>query len=187
MIYVVLAAGLSRRMGFPKAFTPLPGDGSPFRRIADLLRGRDAIAVVPPAHAHDARSIAPAMRVVENSQPQRGMAHSLRLALRSAGAPQDFGVLLGDKPFLSPTTLSIMEGALAEYDVAFPLSSEGVGGHPVLFAARVWERALALPDGDTIRDLRDDPALRRNAVTVGDAGAFADVNTPAQWEAARDA
>jgi CTP:molybdopterin cytidylyltransferase MocA len=187
MTYVVLAAGASRRMGFDKVFTPLGGGESPLQRIAALLEGRVAIVVVPSRHLADAATMAPALRAVENDEPARGMAHSLRRALTAIGEHEDFGVLLGDKPFFGATLLDRMERAFEGFDVAYPVSALGVPGHPVLFSARVRALAESLPDGDTLALLRDDPSLRRNAVLVKDAGAFADLNDPEQWAAANDA
>lgn len=187
MTYVVLAAGSSTRMGFDKVFAPLGSGGAPLERVATLLRERCAILVVPRERVEEARRMAPGMRVVVNGEPQRGMAHSLRLALEALDDGEDFGVLLGDKPFLTRATLDALERALRDHDVVYPVSEGGIPGHPVLFAATVREKALQLPDGDTIFTLRDEPALRSARVLIDDAGAFSDLDTPAHWEAARNA
>jgi len=181
VIYVVLAAGESRRMGFAKVFTPLAGAGAPLERIAALLEARGAVVVVPPERRADARRMAPDMRVVLNAEPERGMTHSLLLGL--AAVPQDspFGVLLGDKPFLRRSTLERMERALDGFDVAYPVDAAGVPGHPVLFSPRARGLVDALPDGDTISVVRDDPSLQRRIVEVADDGAFRDFDEPAEW------
>ena len=184
MTYVVLAAGASARMGFAKVFTPLGSGGTPLERIACLLRGRNAIAVVPPDRVGEARGLAPEMRVVANAQPERGMAHSLALALETMPESEDFAVLLGDKPFVRAGTLAALERELDGADAVYPVSVEGVPGHPALFSAKLRERALALPDGDAISRLRDDSALRVSPVACDDAGAFADLDVPTDWEAA---
>ena len=160
MIYVVLAAGASRRMGFPKVFTPLPRkEGTPLERIAALLEGRDGIAVVPPAHRDDAARMAPRLRLVVNGEAERGMAHSLRCALVEVDE----------------------EAAFAGYDVAYPLSPARIPGHPVLFSPRARPFASRLSDGDTLSQLRDEPQLRRTVVRLDDPGAFRDLDEPAQW------
>ena len=187
MTYVILAAGSSSRMGFAKVFTPLGTGGPPLERIARLLHGRRCVVVVPPDRLDDARSMAPAARVVANGEPERGMAHSLRLALGEIAVGEDFAVMLGDKPFLRAETLDALEGELRDADVAYPVASDSTPGHPVLFAAIARERALHLPDGDAIFTLRDDPALRSRRVRIDDPGAFADLDAPSEWEAAADA
>ncbi|HEY9084543.1 MAG TPA: NTP transferase domain-containing protein [Candidatus Tyrphobacter sp.] len=183
MIYVVLAAGESRRMGFAKVFAPLRGR-SPLERIAALLEGREAIVVVPPERRRDAQRMAPRMRMVPNGEPGRGMTHSLRLALEAVEADADFGILLGDEPFLSRATLERIEEAFAGVDVAYPVNAEGVPGHPVIFAARLRARLRELPDGDALSQLRDDSSLVRSVVRCDDPGAYRDLNEPADWEAA---
>lgn len=168
-------------MGFAKVFTPLRGS-APLERLAQLLHGRRAVAVVPPEREGDARAMAPSLHVAVNAQPERGMTHSLRIAL--AESEGDFAVLLGDKPFVRRKTLDELEEAFRGADVAYPVSDRGVPGHPVLFAARLRARAVALPDGDTISQLRDDSALRRVRLVVDDPGAFLDFDEPQQWSAA---
>jgi CTP:molybdopterin cytidylyltransferase MocA len=182
MTYVVLAAGASRRMGFPKVFAPLPSEGrTPLERIAAVLEGREGIAVVPSAHREEAARMAPRLRIVVNDAVEKGMVHSLRCALAILGGDVPFGVLLADKPFLTRTSLDIVEDALAGYDVAYPRSSSGVPGHPVVFAASARDFAARLPDGDTLSLLRDEPQLRRNVVRLDDPGAFRDLDEPSQW------
>jgi molybdenum cofactor cytidylyltransferase len=183
MIYVVLAAGESRRMGFEKVFTPLRGR-SPLERIAALLDGRSGLVVVPPERQREAQRLAPQMRVLCNGEPKRGMTHSLRLAMEAVEEETDFGVLLGDKPFVARATLDRMERAFVDVDVAYPVDAAGVPGHPVLFTARARALLSKLPDGDTLAGLRDDPSLKRSAVLVDDSGAFADLDEPAEWQAA---
>jgi molybdenum cofactor cytidylyltransferase len=183
MTYVVLAAGTARRMGFDKIFTPLAGK-APLERLARVLEGRRAIAVVPPARRADAARMAPAFELVENGEPRRGMTHSLRAALTRVGGDEDFAVLLADKPFVRLQTLALLEARIEGCDVVYPTNAAGEPGHPVLFSHRARALALALPDGDTLWRVRDDPSLRACAVRVDDPGAFADLDEPSQWTAA---
>lgn len=168
-------------MGFAKVFTPLPGGTAPLARIAALLQDREAVVVVPPDRCGDASRLAPRMLVVVNAEPQRGMTHSLHLALAAIPPASSFGVLLGDTPFLRSSTLEHVEASLAGFDVAYPVSQAGVPGHPVLFAAPARAIVEHLPDGDTLARARDDASLRRNALAVEDEGAFLDLDEPGDW------
>ncbi len=181
MTYAVLAAGAARRMGFAKVFTALPSGKAPLEGIATLLHARKAVVVVPSARVDDARRMAPAMRVVTNDETERGMTHSLRLALSAIEKDEDFGVVLGDKPFLRAETLERLEKCLDGFDVAYPVDAAGMPGHPVLFSRRARAIVEALPDGDTLFQARDDAMLRRHAFEVDDKGAFTDLNTREQW------
>lgn len=183
MTYVVLAAGTASRMGFDKIFTPLAG-AAPLARLARLLAGRRAIAVVPPARRAEAARIAPGLKIVENGDPQRGMAHSLQLALARMSDVEDFGVLLGDKPFVLVGTLELLEARLNGCDVVYPVDAGGAPGHPVLFSHRARAAVLALPDGDSLAHARDDRSLRSLRVPVEDRGAFKDLDQPDDWQTA---
>ncbi len=181
MTYVVLAAGTASRMGFDKIFTPLAG-AAPIGRLARQLEGRRAIAVVPPARRAEAASIAPSLKIVENGEPHRGMAHSLQLALARMSKAEDFGVLLGDKPFVLAGTLDLLEARLDGCDVVYPVDAGGAPGHPVLFSHRARAVVLALPEGDSLARGRDDPSLRGLRVRVEDRGAFKDLDEPGDWQ-----
>ncbi len=169
-------------MGFAKVFTPLAGGGAPLERIAALLHDREAAVVVPPERRDEASRMAPRMRIVVNAQPERGMTHSLRLALAAIAVASPFGVLLGDKPFLRRAALERVEASLAGFDVAYPVSSAGVPGHPVLFAPRARAIVELLPDGDTLARVRNDASLRSNPVALDDEGAFLDLDEPDDWQ-----
>lgn len=186
-VYVVLAAGESRRMGFDKTVTPL-GLRSPLARVAEALGRRRALIVVPPNLSDEAARIAPAARIVVNREQARGMAHSLHLALSLIERESPFGVLLGDMPSMTEATIGRTEAMLCgDADVAFPVDLAGTPGHPVLFSARARPIVEALPDGDTLRIARDDASLRRASWRCCDRSAFLDLDVPEDWKAFSDA
>jgi molybdenum cofactor cytidylyltransferase len=185
MIYVVLAAGDSTRMGYPKATTPL-GGRTPLSRICCVLDGRVTIVVTQSALRERCIEEAPFARVLVNSRPQDGMTSSLLVAERTIDPGSPIGIVLADQPFLERATVACCEARFDEggADVVYPVAHDGTPGHPVYFgpAARALLRDAA--PGDTLRSVRDDPSLRRATVTVDDAGAFADLDTPADWRVA---
>jgi CTP:molybdopterin cytidylyltransferase MocA len=186
-VYVVLAAGESRRMGFDKTVTPL-GLRSPLARLAEALGQRRALIVVPPNLYDEATRIAPAACIVINREQARGMAHSLLLALSLIERESPFGVLLGDMPSMTGATIERTEAMLSgDVDVAFPVDSAGTAGHPVLFSARARPIVEALPDGDTLRIARDDASLRHASWRCGDRSAFLDLDVPSDWRSFSDA
>jgi molybdenum cofactor cytidylyltransferase len=185
--YVVLAAGESRRMGFDKAVTPL-ARRSPLARVAEALGSRGTFVVVPPHLSGDVARIVPPHAIVVNREPARGMAHSLRLALALIERESPFGVLLGDMPSMTEATIERTEALLhGDVDVAYPLNLAGTPGHPVLFSARARSVVEALPDGDTLREARDDASLRRATWCCSDRSAFLDLDLPEDWKAFTDA
>jgi CTP:molybdopterin cytidylyltransferase MocA len=56
-----------------------------------------------------------------------------------------------------------------------------------VFGPRARARIAGLPDGDTLRALRDDPGLRRVEVPETEDRAFADVDTPEDFARLRAA
>ena len=186
-VYVVLAAGESRRMGFDKTVTPL-GLRSPLARVVEALGQRRALIVVLPNLSDEAARIAPSARLIINCEQARGMTHSLHLALSSIARENSFGVLLGDMPCMIEATIERTEAMLCgDVDVAFPVDVAGTAGHPVLFSARARPIVEALPDGDTLRIARDDASLRRASWRCHDRSAFLDLDVPSDWKAFSDA
>jgi CTP:molybdopterin cytidylyltransferase MocA len=186
-VYVVLAAGESRRMGFDKTVTPL-GLRSPLARLVEALGRRRALIVVPPNLCDEAARIAPGARIVINREQARGMAHSLHLALSLIARESPFGVLLGDMPSMTEATIERTEAMLCgDVDVAFPVDLAGTAGHPVLFSARARPVVEALPDGDTLRIARDSALLQRVSWRCRDRSAFLDLDVPSEWRAFSDA
>ena len=167
---VILAAGTGSRFGGQKLLAEI--DGKPM--IAHVLAAvaRLPIIVVGPRDLEP--RVSPA-RLIENNAPQRGMAHSLRLANAAIGERESIVVLLADMPFVTSAIVDAVVKGAGDADVCFPQRA-GVGGHPVLFSVRARTKIAALPDGDTLRSLRDDPSLTRRTIDVADDGAYRDVD-----------
>lgn len=185
IVYVVLAAGASQRMGFAKAVTPLGGK-SPLERLGAVLEGR-AVTIVAAEPLAPACSLAmPWASVLVNTRPFEGMSSSLLVAHRAIARGATLAVMLADKPFVQRQTLELCERALevcAACDVLYPTAA-GERGHPVYFGPAARARLAAIPSGDTLRAVRDDQRLSALAVECQDAGVLIDLDTPEAWQAA---
>lgn len=173
-------------MGFAKALEPLAGV-APLQRLLAVLGQRECVIVTSGAERARCMQAVPGRRVLVNSDPSRGMTSSLQAADGAIDTALALGVLVADKPFIMETTLLACERAARPgADVVYPVSPAGEPGHPVIFSPRARRLLDALPHGDTLRALRDDPSLARVAVPCDDRGAFLDLDTPEEWRKAED-
>jgi molybdenum cofactor cytidylyltransferase len=167
-------------MGAQKLLLPLAGR-TLLERALDAAAAYPTIVVVSPALAARVPPASPERRVVVNDAPERGMSHSLALAAALVDDPAAaLVVLLADTPCVDGELVERMVAALGDNDVAYPLR-DGVPGHPVVFGPRARKAIAELPDGDTLRALRDDPRFRRAAVALTSDAPFADVDTPEDY------
>lgn len=160
----------------------MPFRGRPLVEYAvDAVRDWDPLVVASPDVAEYLRDCA--AHIAVNAEPQRGMTHSLALADAALPPQAALIVVLGDKPLLTAELVARLCALSGDADVVYPVHPQsGEPGHPVVFSPRARTKIAALPDGDSLRLLRDDPALRRKTVPCEDAGAFFDVDTPEMLE-----
>jgi molybdenum cofactor cytidylyltransferase len=176
---VVLAAGASRRFGSNKLIHEHKGDTLLARAIR-ACGAHPVVVVCAPelaAGLRDTRAV-----TIVNAEPERGMAHSLRLADRCIDPAQAIVVLPADLARIEADHVQRTIDALGAADVAYPLRADGVPGHPVVFAPRARVFIRDIPDGDTIRRLRDRDDLVRHTIAVDESWPYADVDTPGDLE-----
>ena len=171
----VLAAGLGTRMGRPKADLVVD-----CVRLLDRAAGVLAAAGCSPVVAVLAPGAQappdPAVRVVPNPDPGRGMRSSLELAVAAAGPAAALAVLLVDTPGIGPAAVRATVAAWRPGRVAVGAYG-GRQGHPVVMAPDRWRQALALagPDEGARGLLRNRPDLVDLVEVAGDP---ADLDTP---------
>lgn len=185
MVYVVLGAGRSSRMGFEKLLTPIDGRSS--LELVLAAAGERRVITVLPSHVSDrARRTWPGLTIAINDEPERGMAHSLRVGLRGVPWDCDFGVLLADMPAITGAILSRTEDLLFQgADVAYPVDPSGRPGHPVLFSGKMRSAVEALGDGDVLYRARNEAQSVATWPCAGEE-AFIDLDTPEEWLAFRE-
>lgn len=187
-IGVVLAAGLSRRLGRPKQLLEL--DDKPLvRHVVEraLVSALDEVIVVTGAHA-DAIDAALAdrwVRLVHNDRYEQGMGTSLAAGVAALGDDVDaIVVLLADQPAIRPEAIDRAIGAWRETGAPVVMACYGdERGHPVLFSRECF-RELAALDGDS--GGRDVIRARRDRLVLVDGGLPsppADVDTEEAWAA----
>jgi len=179
---LILAAGESRRMGFPKALLPYREE-----TFLDTLIGRFAprcspVIVVLGAEAERirARAVRPATFVV-NPDYLRGMTTSLQCGLRAVPADAE-GVLftLVDHPAVSPATIDALL-ATPRPLVRVPRFGED-RGHPIWFSRELIQEFLAIPDGGAANEIVHHHRPETEFLDLDDPGVVADIDDPEAYE-----
>ncbi len=189
---VVLAAGLSTRMGQPKVLLPWSGRRTIIEHIIDqLIKSRlDHITLVTGHHAKEVKQVVKplAVNVVYNRAYKTGeMLSSLQAGLRAL--PENIAaalVVLGDQPSIQPKVIYQLLNAYAEGkgDLIVP-SFERRRGHPVLIGRRYWPELLSMPTTITLRDFFNTYNDRIAYVTVDNDSILRDVDTPHDYQQER--
>jgi molybdenum cofactor cytidylyltransferase len=187
---VLLAAGESRRMGYPKPLLKI-GDRTFVEQAAyAMLSAAAGLVVVLGAHAERIRPKVPAdprIRVVENPDYERGQISSLKVAIRSLAPGVDaILVHLADHPTVHPDTFkALVEAYRAPSGRPIMIARhQGRRGHPVLFERSIFAELLGAPDTAGARFVVNADPERVGYIDTGDAGVVLDLDTPADLAAA---
>lgn len=186
---VVLAAGLSRRMGRRKLLLDLGGEPV-IRRAVEGVAGwgvDEIVVVVPPDHADLAAALTGIPhRLAVNLEPETGQAGSVVAGIAALGpAVRAAFIALGDQPAVPravPLGLIAAYRATARAIIA-PRYRDG-RGNPVLFDASVFPELLRLTGDAGARAVIDaDP--NRVALVSFDLPMPPDIDTPEDYETLR--
>lgn len=183
---IILAAGLSRRMGRPKLLLELEGRPIIRHAVERVISAgiSEVLVVAPPEHEALARALEELpVRFVVNPTPEAGQASSVRVGVRAlaAGTPAVL-VALGDQPGVPAEVIPALLEALKRPGkcIAAPRYADGLG-NPVLFGASVFPEMLALTGDRGARAvvLRDPSRLAQ--VDIG-SPMPRDIDTPEDYE-----
>jgi CTP:molybdopterin cytidylyltransferase MocA/xanthine/CO dehydrogenase XdhC/CoxF family maturation factor len=181
---VVLAAGMSSRMGKNKLGMPL--EGKPLIRHAveaALTAALDPVIVVTghePAVIRDALGGLP-VHFVQNSAFAEGLSTSLRTGIKAVPPTCDGAmILLGDMPDVSP---ELIDRTVAAFDPAQSraicvATAQGERGHPVLWGRQFFSSIQHLQGDTGARSLMDRHADQVCEVEAGDGAPLTDIDTP---------
>ncbi len=178
---IILAAGMSRRMGTPKQLLKVGETTLLGRVVENVRRSRADEVVLVLGHAADAirqHLSTDGIKVVINPNYSEGMGSSLRAGL-SALKPDCAGALivLADQPFVQPCTLD----QLIEYhhqhkpQILIPMY-KGFRGNPVLLDRSVFPELMQLTGDIGCRAIFGSHLEGIHKLPVEDAGILLDID-----------
>ncbi len=181
---VVLAAGLSRRMGRNKLLAEL--DGKPLLRHAveaALASRLDPVIVVTGHDEAGIRKALSGLNVVFAHNPRfaDGLSTSLQAGIRAVPGDCDGAlVLLGDMPGI---TADLIDRTIAAFDPAqgrtiCVAAKSGKRGHPVLWGRQFFAEIESLGGDAGAQSLMARHAAQVGEIESADDAPFADIDTP---------
>ncbi|MED4783618.1 nucleotidyltransferase family protein [Brevibacillus choshinensis] len=145
---IVLAAGLSRRMGEAKQFLPLRGKPL-FRYAVERAIANDLspVLLIGGERSEELRRLTSDLlqvEVLDNREYATGMASSLRMGIEAAGGRVDAVLIFfADQPYVPDEVVQALirtyEETRAEGTKIVRAFYEDTAGHPVLFDASLME------------------------------------------------
>jgi molybdenum cofactor cytidylyltransferase len=186
---IILAGGISSRMGFPKALMPIGSSGSFFLlAVYDLLYGAGADPVHVIVNAGLNTMLEPQIakfphaRFHPNVDPNLGQIHSLQIGLReamTAGAGAAL-VALVDQPNVQPSTVQAVIDESAKFPAKIIVPRhDGHRGHPFLIPVELFPPFLAAGEHRTAKDILDEHSAFVMPVDVEDPAVVHDIDSPA--------
>jgi len=150
---VVLAAGLSSRMGANKLLVDISGQPLIRRTVEAALASHASPVIV--VTGRDAEQVGDALsgldvRLVKNDDFAKGLSTSLKSGVNAVPAESDGAlIVLGDMPSVTPTLLDTLIAAFdpAESRAICVATHAGKRGNPVLWARRFFPEMMAI-EGD---------------------------------------
>jgi len=183
---ILLAAGESRRMGYPKPLLKIGARTFIEETSLAMLGVVPRLIIVIGAWADRIRPLIPAdprITTVENRDWSRGQLSSLKLGVRAVSATAEAALVhLADHPLVRPATF---EGMVWHYASRTPRPailigrSAGRRGHPVIFAKSVFDELLMASDSVGAKQVVNRDPGRVAYFDTDDPGIGLDLDTPA--------
>jgi molybdenum cofactor cytidylyltransferase len=188
---VILAAGLSRRMGQAKLLMLLDGRAIVRHAVEAVLAGGvDSVWVVsgPALGAIEVALAGLDVQIVVNPMPAEGQAGSVRVGIGALPAAADSALIaLGDQPMLPPSIIPALLAArrTSGKPIVAPRYRDGQG-NPVLFKREIFPELLRLDGDQGARPIIQKDPTRVEWVEL-DLAMPPDVDTPGDYEKIRAA
>ncbi|MDD4160073.1 MAG: nucleotidyltransferase family protein [Synergistaceae bacterium] len=149
---ILLAAGLSKRMGVQKLLLPF-GESTVIETVIKNMHegGFSSIIAVFSEEVYEAIQKRPEwLHIGINRTPERGQSSSLAIALDMLPENEDFCIMLGDLPFVGQKEIKKLRecyAALPDDKTVFTPCRNGVFGHPMFYRS-IWKKRFSIAQGD---------------------------------------
>jgi len=184
---IVLAAGLSRRMGVPKMVLPWKNT-TVIGQVVDVLAQagiNEMVVVTGGAHEQVEAALEglPVKLVFNPRYPEDEMAYSLQAGLLALSEEVEATlVALGDQPQIECTVVQAIMAAYQQSKAALIVPSYKMRrGHPWLIVRSLWPEVQILPSGRTLRDVLNAQAEQINYLQVDTPSILQDLDTPEDY------
>ena len=183
---VILAAGKSERMGFPKLGLQFDGERSFAEKIIETvgeLKPLECVMVVNQDGLKWLNSnnlnISDKVKSVLNDDPDRGRFYSLQCGLKSLNNRGNILIINIDNPFINKDICLNMLSQINDCDYIYPVFN-GKGGHPLLINKTVAEGILL--QYNTQMNLKEFlKSYRKKIIKVSDQKVLININTPEDY------
>ena len=186
---ILLAAGLSTRMGEPKQLLPF-GESTIVETVVDSMLGAkfDEVIVVVGHRASEVQEQLGARPIttVFNPDYREGMLTSAQAGIRARKENGAFALMLVDQPFITSARINQVIAAYqhTEKGIAVP-SYHYKRGHPVIFDQKYASDILALDtESDGVRTLFKKYGDDIHYVTVDTDSVLRDIDNPEDYKSA---
>jgi molybdenum cofactor cytidylyltransferase len=179
---VVLAAGMSRRMGSPKQLLRIGGETILERTLRNVRASNVSEIVLVLGHAAESveKTIATGdLKIVRNPDYQQGMGTSLRAGVAAADAAAHAAlIVLADQPWVVSETLNrlIASHQESKQQIIIPMY-RGFRGNPVLLDRSVFPEVQALEGDVGCRAIFGDHTENILKLEVDDPGILLDIDS----------
>ena len=177
MTTIVLAAGLSSRMGQNKLLLPFKGSTILETTLKAIMPYSDRIIVIT---GHDKEKIEKLLRpypimFVYNRCYKDGQRSSSLLGVENV-SDDDFMIIPGDLPYIKSSDIEGVQNMLSKSSISRAMHNEEPG-HPVAYRKENREKLLAFPG--TMKEYLEASGYAKFVASIG---SILDVDTPSRYE-----
>ncbi|MDD3478492.1 MAG: NTP transferase domain-containing protein [Candidatus Izemoplasmatales bacterium] len=176
---IILAGGLSRRVGKNKLVLPYRGKPLLYHVIDTFSPFVDHVIVVTGHYHQELKEILherPFVQIAYNPMYEQGMFTSIQCGAKYVEG--DFFIIPGDYPLIRSETIQAMLEVQAEMLVP---RYRGIKGHPLKVMGDLKEELLSEPSTSNLKVFRD--RHRVEILDVDDEGILKDIDTCADYQA----